>query len=128
ETLLTPTRIYAKQILALAETCPIKGLAHITGGGITENLPRVFPARCGARIHRGAWPVLPIFHTIQERGAVAWDEMYRVFNMGIGMILIVAPEYADAAISKIEASGDKAYPLGEMVTQASDEGVVDYVG
>ena len=128
ETLLTPTRIYAKQILALAETCPIKGLAHITGGGITENLPRVFPARCGARIHRGAWPVLPIFHTIQERGAVALDEMYRVFNMGIGMILIVAPEHADLVIAKAGALGEQAYRLGEMVMQSSDEGVVEYVG
>jgi phosphoribosylformylglycinamidine cyclo-ligase len=128
EVLLTPTRIYAKQILALAESCPIKGLAHITGGGITENLPRVFPPGCGARIHRGSWPVLPIFNAIQDRGGVALDEMYRVFNMGIGMILIVAPEYADAAISKTKALGDKAYTLGEVVARASDKGVVEYVG
>ena len=128
EALLTPTRIYAKQILALAESCPIKGLAHITGGGITENLPRVFPTRCGARIRRGSWPVLPIFHAIQDRGAVAVEEMYRVFNMGIGMILIVAPDYADVGISKIEALGDKAYSLGEIVAQESEEGVVEYVG
>jgi phosphoribosylformylglycinamidine cyclo-ligase len=128
EALLTPTRIYAKQILALAESCPIKGLAHITGGGITENLPRVFPARCGARIRRGSWPVLPVFHAIQDRGAVEVEEMYRVFNMGIGMILIVAPDYADLAISKIEALGDRAYCLGEMVAQESEEGVVEYVG
>lgn len=128
ETLLTPTRIYAKQILTLADTCPIKGLAHITGGGITENLPRVFPARCGARIRRDSWPVLPIFHAIQERGAVVSDEMYRVFNMGIGMIVVVAPEHADHVITKVRELGDKAYRIGEMVAQATDEGVVEYVG
>ena len=72
--------------------------------------------------------MLPIFNAIQDRGGVALDEMYRVFNMGIGMILIVAPEYADAAISKTKALGDKAYPLGEVVAQASDQGVVEYVG
>ena len=128
ETLLTPTRIYAKQILSLMETAPIKGIAHITGGGITDNLPRVFPARCGARIRRGSWPVLPIFQAIQARGAVALDEMYRVFNMGIGLILVVAPEHVDRVIAKAVELGDQAYHIGEMVAQTTDEGVVEYVG
>ena len=128
EVLLTPTRIYAKQILALVDTAPLKGIAHITGGGITDNLPRVFPPRCGARIRRGAWPVLPIFQAIQERGKVALDEMYRVFNMGIGLILVVAPEHADRVIAKAGALGDRAYRIGEIVKQAEEEGVVEYVG
>ncbi|MCK6501654.1 MAG: AIR synthase-related protein [Nitrospira sp.] len=128
DTLLTPTRIYAKQILALAEAYPIKGIAHITGGGITENLPRVFPPHCGARIQRGAWPVLPVFHLIQERGGVSAEEMARVFNMGIGLVLVVAPEHADQVMAKAIELGDRAYRMGEIVTQAAEEGVVDYVG
>ena len=128
ETLLTPTRIYAKQVLSLAEACPIKGIAHITGGGITENLPRVFPTRCGARIRRGSWPVLPIFQAIQERGDVELGEMYRVFNMGIGLILVVAPEHVDRVMAKAVELGDRAYHIGEMVAQTTDEGVVEYVG
>ena len=127
ETLLTPTRIYAKQILSLAEAFPIKGIAHITGGGITENLPRVFPVRCGARIRRGSWPVLPVFQAIQSRGAVALEEMYRVFNMGIGLILVVAAENADRVIARAAELGERAYPIGEMVAQTFDEGVVEYV-
>ncbi|HMZ56682.1 MAG TPA: phosphoribosylformylglycinamidine cyclo-ligase, partial [Nitrospira sp.] len=128
ETLLTPTRIYAKQVLSLMECCPIKGIAHITGGGITDNLPRVFPARCGARIRRGSWPVLPIFEAIQARGSVPLDEMYRVFNMGIGLILVVAPDHADRVMAKARELGEQAYHIGEMVAQQTDEGVVEYVG
>ncbi len=127
-TLLTPTRIYAKQVLSLMESCPIKGIAHITGGGITDNLPRVFPARCGARIHRGSWPVLPIFEAIRTRGSVPLDEMYRVFNMGIGLILVVAPDHADRVMAKARELGEQAYHIGEMVAQQTEEGVVDYVG
>lgn len=128
ETLLTPTRIYAKQIVALADACPLKGIAHITGGGITDNLPRVFPARCGALIRRGSWPVLPIFQVIQERGSVAPDEMYRVFNMGIGLIVVVAPEQADLVMTKATELGDRAYHIGEIVAQTGHEGTVEYVG
>ena len=128
EILLTPTRIYAKQVLSLMESYPLKGIAHITGGGITDNLPRVFPARCGARIRRGSWPVLPIFEAIRARGSVALDEMYRVFNMGIGLILVVAPDHADGVMAKARELGEQAYHIGEMVAQQTDEGVVEYVG
>jgi phosphoribosylformylglycinamidine cyclo-ligase len=128
EILLTPTRIYAKQVLSLMECYPLKGIAHITGGGITDNLPRVFPARCGARIRRGSWPVLPIFEAIRARGSVALDEMYRVFNMGIGLILVVAPDHADGVMAKARELGEQAYHIGEMVAQQTDEGVVEYVG
>ena len=128
EILLTPTRIYAKQVLSLMESYPLKGIAHITGGGITDNLPRVFPARCGARIRRGSWPVLPIFEAIRARGSVALDEMYRVFNMGIGLILVAAPDHADGVMAKARELGEQAYHIGEMVAQQTDEGVVEYVG
>jgi len=128
ETLLTPTRIYAKQVLSLMDCGPIKGIAHITGGGITDNLPRVFPARCGARISRGSWPILPIFEAIRARGSVAVDEMYRVFNMGIGLIVVVAPEHADRVVAKARELGEQAYHIGEMVAQQTEEGIVEYVG
>jgi phosphoribosylformylglycinamidine cyclo-ligase len=127
ETLLTPTRIYAKQILALAREFEIKAVAHITGGGMTGNLPRVLPPRCGALIRRGSWPVLPIFQAIQERGQVAANEMYRVFNMGIGLILVIPDEQADDVIKRAGELGDQAYRIGEIIPQQPDEGTVEYV-
>jgi phosphoribosylformylglycinamidine cyclo-ligase len=128
ETLLTPTRIYAKQILTLVQEFQIKGAAHITGGGMTDNLPRVFPAHCGALIRRGSWPISPIFQIIQERGGVAVDEMYRVFNMGIGLILVTPDEQADDVVKRAGELGDHAYRIGEIVAQQADEGTVKYVG
>jgi phosphoribosylformylglycinamidine cyclo-ligase len=128
EVLLEPTRIYAKQILTLAQAVPIKGIAHITGGGITDNLPRVIPRRCGARIMRGSWPVLPIFQAIQERGRVAIEEMYRVFNMGIGLILVVASADVDRLLAKAAELGDRGYRIGEIIAQQAEEGTVQYVG
>ena len=128
ETLLTPTRIYAKQILGLAGEFTIKGVAHITGGGITENLPRVVPAHCGARIRRGSWPVSPIFQTIQSRGQIAVDEMYRVFNMGIGLVLVTPDKQADDVIKRAGELGDHAYRIGEIIAQRPNEGTVEYVG
>src|SRR4029079_2731085 len=92
EVLLTPTRIYAKQILAMIKEFPIKGIAHITGGGITENLPRIFPQGVRARIYRTSWTSPPIFQALKKLGEVEREEMYRVFNMGIGLILVVPPQ------------------------------------
>ena len=124
EVLLTPTRIYAKQVLALAAVFPIKGIAHITGGGLTENLPRVFPKDCRAHIRRGSWPVPPIFSLIKKIGRVDESEMYRVFNMGIGLVLIVPAKVAEAVIAKVATFGDTGYRIGEMV---SGEPGVEYV-
>jgi phosphoribosylformylglycinamidine cyclo-ligase len=124
--LLTPTKIYAKQILTLAQEFNLKGVAHITGGGITNNLPRVLPARCRALIRRGSWPVHPIFQVIQERGGVALEEMYRVFNMGIGLIVVTPMEQADALMKRAGELGDPAYRIGEIVIQESKEGIVQY--
>jgi phosphoribosylformylglycinamidine cyclo-ligase len=128
DTLLTPTRIYARQVLTLAQEFQIKGVAHITGGGITDNLPRVLPAHCAALIRRGSWPILPIFQVIQERGTVPIEEMYRVFNMGIGLMVVTPPEQAEAVMKRAGELGDRAYRIGEIVTHSSDEGVVRYVG
>lgn len=126
EVLLTPTRIYAKQILALLEQFPIKGIAHITGGGITENLPRVFPKGVRARITRKSWPVPPIFDVIGRLGQVDRDEMYRVFNMGIGLILVVPRDSVAGVLDRAALLGDQGWPIGEIVEAKDKELEVDY--
>jgi phosphoribosylformylglycinamidine cyclo-ligase len=114
EELLTPTRIYVKSILALAHHGLIKGAAHITGGGITENLPRIFPKGCEAAIQRTSWRVPAIFHQIQKEGQIDEEEMYRVFNMGVGMIVIAAPSSVKAVMSQARRSGERAAVIGEI--------------
>ena len=126
--LLTPTRIYAKQILVLAADLPIKGIAHVTGGGLTGNLPRIFPAACHARIDLGSWTVPPIFRVIQKLGQVADDEMFRVFNMGIGLVLVVGKDVADRVIRRAGELGETATVIGEMVTADEQHPEVRYVG
>jgi phosphoribosylformylglycinamidine cyclo-ligase len=125
--LLTPTRIYAKQILTLIQECPIKGIAHITGGGITENLPRVFPSGVLAQVRRSSWSVPPIFQVIERLGQVEREEMYRVFNMGIGLILVVPASAAQAVIARATALGDPACQIGTIVSSAGDGPLVEYV-
>ncbi|HEX6726560.1 MAG TPA: phosphoribosylformylglycinamidine cyclo-ligase, partial [Nitrospira sp.] len=127
EVLLTPTRIYAKQILALVEQFPIKGIAHITGGGITENLPRVFPKALRARITRSAWSVPPIFEVMSRLGQVDREEMYRVFNMGIGLILVVPPDSVSGVLALATALGDRGWQIGEIVSSTGEEPEVEYV-
>ncbi len=128
EMLLTPTRIYAKQILALAADYPIKGLAHITGGGLTENLPRILPKGCRARVHRGAWPVPPIFQVLRKMGKVDEEELYRVFNMGIGLALVVSANHVEKLIARAAELGDRGYRIGEIVASEPDGKRVEYVG
>ena len=128
ETLLTPTRIYVRTVLKLIAAHCIKGIAHITGGGITENLPRVFPQGSLGRIRRAAWTVPPIFSVIQRLGQVEDEEMYRVFNMGIGLILVVPAEEADGVVSSARQEGEAAWVIGEVARGASSERRVDYVG
>jgi|SRR5689334_14219361 phosphoribosylformylglycinamidine cyclo-ligase len=128
ELLLTPTRIYAKQILALVKEFRIKGIAHITGGGITENLPRVLPSGVRAKIERKAWIVPPIFQVLSQLGQVERDEMFRVFNMGIGLILIVPSQSATAVLKKAAELGDIGWKIGEIVGSSGTEAEVQYVG
>jgi len=128
EVLLTPTRIYAKQILALAADYPIKGLAHITGGGLSENLPRILPKGCRARVHRGAWPVPPIFQVLRKMGKVDEEELYRVFNMGIGLALVVSANHVEKLIARAAELGDRGYRIGEIVASEPDGKRVEYVG
>ena len=119
-TLLTPTLLYVRQILQLKKQFPILGLAHITGGGLLENIPRVLPKSSRVVLKRSAWPSLPIFKLLQEAGSVAEDEMYRVFNCGIGMAVVVPAEHAEEITSRFNAMGQKAYVIGEVVTRASE--------
>jgi phosphoribosylformylglycinamidine cyclo-ligase len=127
DVLLMPTRIYAKQILGLVQIVPIKGIAHITGGGITENLPRVFPKGVRARIHRDRWPVPPIFAVISRLGSVDQGEMYRVFNMGIGLILVVPADSVAKVLEEAKASGDQGWRIGEIIAASDGGPEVEYV-
>lgn len=116
EALLTPTRIYVKPVLEAIKTHDIHGIAHVTGGGFIENIPRMIPAGLKAVVRKGTWPVLPIFGLLQELGEVAERDMYNTFNMGIGMVMAVPATEADAVIACLEANGEKAYRIGEIAT------------
>ena len=119
ETLLTPTTIYVKLILKLIAEFEIKGLCHITGGGITENLPRVLPEGTAAQIEQGSWTRPAIFDWIQEQGKVANDEMLRVFNCGVGMAIIVPAEQLDSIINVCQAEGLDASQIGFIIASDS---------
>ncbi len=110
--LLTPHRSYFNQLYPLVHAKLLKGLAHITGGGFIDNIPRILPEGCAVRIQTGSWPVLPIFEFLQKAGGVSDDEAYRVFNMGIGMVAVVAPEQAE----RFKAEVPESYLIGEIVT------------
>lgn len=116
EELLTPTRIYVQALKPVLKNFSIKGLVHITGGGFTDNIPRVLPADCDAVITRGQWPVPVIFNLLQQWGNIAEPEMYRTFNMGIGMMLVVAAEDAAAVMENLAARGESVYRIGEIVS------------
>jgi len=115
EELIKPTRIYVKTILKLKEQFEIKGIAHITGGGFIENIPRMIPEGFRAKIHRGTWPVLPIFNLLQEAGSITDESIYNTFNMGIGMVLAVEHGIAVDVLKYLESLGEKAYAIGEIV-------------
>jgi len=114
EELLTPTRIYVRTILSLMNSFEIKGIAHITGGGFIENLPRMLPDGLKIIINKGTWPVLPIFSLISETGGVEEKEMFNTFNMGIGMALAVDKDTADDVVKAACELGEKAYIIGEV--------------
>jgi phosphoribosylformylglycinamidine cyclo-ligase len=115
--IMAPTRIYVKQVLATLEQVSIKGMAHITGGGLTENVPRVLPENTQAVLHKAAWPRPKLFQWLQAEGNVAEDEMHRVFNCGIGMAVIVAAADADKAIAVLQAQGETVYRIGEIAAR-----------
>ena len=119
ETLLTPTRIYVKSILALLAKVDVKGISHITGGGFYENIPRSIPDGLGAKIKKSDVRVLPIFDVIAKTGNIPERDMYNTYNMGVGMSVVVAKEDVDTALEILRANGEDAYVLGEIIE--SDE-------
>lgn len=116
EALLTPTRLYAPIVMPLIRAGRLKGLAHITGGGLTENTPRMCPDALVPRIDRAAWTPPPVFQWLQEAGQVELEEMHRTFNMGIGLVLSVAPEEADAVMAELKAAGEDPRVVGELAS------------
>ena len=123
EELLTPTRLYPKSCLPLIEKFDIHGMVHVTGGGYYENIPRALPEDMGAEIDATSWPVPPIFKLLKEWGNVDWHEMYRTFNMGIGMIIIASADEAEKIKADLQSRNEAVYEIGK-VTQGSHEVIV----
>ncbi len=121
EKLLMPTRIYVKSILSLIESVRVSAICHITGGGIVENLPRGLPQGVSAKISKSCWRLPTLFQWLQEQGNIEEMEMLRTFNCGIGMVICVDPNDADAAINNLEQSGEQAQPIGEIIASECAE-------
>ena len=112
EVLLTPTKIYVRSILTLVAKVPVKGIAHITGGGFIENIPRIFPEGIGCEIDKNSYEVPAVFRVMQERAGISDEQIYNTFNMGIGMVVCVSPENAAAAAASLKESGEEVVVLG----------------
>ncbi len=121
DVIMKPTKLYVKSVLALLETVPVKGMAHITGGGITENVPRVLPSGLMAEINASCWEMPPLFKWLQEQGNIAPNEMYKTFNCGIGMAVIVAQENVDQAQKILADKGEAVYQIGKIRQQHEGE-------
>jgi phosphoribosylformylglycinamidine cyclo-ligase len=123
DVVMEPTRLYVKSMLSAlaAHREAIKGMAHITGGGLLENIPRVLPKNTTARIQRDAWEMPALFKWLQENGGVADEEMWRVFNCGIGMVVVVPAAQADAVAAHLSEQGETVYRLGEIVERVADQ-------
>lgn len=126
EELLRPTRIYVDSVVNTLRRCTIHGLVHITGGGFIDNIPRILPSGCAARINPGSWPVLPCFSYLQEKGNISAPEMYRTYNMGIGMMVIAPASSVDDLLHQFRAHGEQPYLIGEIrpVQAGSDQRVL----
>ncbi|WP_199153165.1 phosphoribosylformylglycinamidine cyclo-ligase [Chromobacterium sp. ASV23] len=121
DAVIAPTRIYVKPLLKLMEALPVKGMAHITGGGITENTPRVLPENTVAQIDAANWPLPKLFQWLQREGNVDIQEMYRTFNCGIGMVVVVAQQHAEQAAALLREAGETVYRIGQVRTRVGDE-------
>jgi phosphoribosylformylglycinamidine cyclo-ligase len=121
DALMQPTRIYVKPLLKLMQAMEVKGMAHITGGGLVENIPRVLPDNVTAEIKKNAWQMPPLFGWLQQNGNVAESEMHRVFNCGIGMVVIVSAEDADKAKALLSDAGETVWQIGEIRERADNE-------
>ena len=117
DVLLTPTKIYVKQMLAVIRACDVHGICHITGGGFDENIPRVLREGQGIEIREGSWEILPVFRMLERLGGVPHREMFNIFNMGIGMVAVLDPSEAPKAIALLEAAGDKASVIGRVTDE-----------
>ncbi|MBQ3181325.1 MAG: phosphoribosylformylglycinamidine cyclo-ligase, partial [Clostridia bacterium] len=122
ETLLTPTKIYVKPMLALFDEVDVKAVSHITGGGFYENIPRALPKGFTAKIEKARIRILPIFDLLAKTGNIPERDMFNTYNMGVGMSVVVAKEDAERALSVLKANGEDAYIIGEVVK--GDEGVI----
>ncbi|MFT9368355.1 phosphoribosylformylglycinamidine cyclo-ligase [Paenibacillus polymyxa] len=125
DVLLEPTKIYVKSVLALLDKVKVKGMAHITGGGFIENIPRVLPDHVNVDIQYGTWPIPPIFQLMQEKGEISNKDMFTTFNMGIGMVIVVGAEHAQTALEVLKEQGEAAYVIGK-VTEGSS--IVTFTG
>ena len=113
--LLAPHRGYFRQLEGLLDRRLLKGMAHITGGGITENVPRILPPGTAAEVHKGTWPVLPVFDYLQKMGNIEDAEMFRTFNMGVGMILVVSPEDVPEVKTYLDSRAESCFDIGVIV-------------
>jgi phosphoribosylformylglycinamidine cyclo-ligase len=120
DALLAPHRSYLHVVQPLLDASLVKGMAHITGGGITENLPRVLPESCAAEIDLRSWEVPQLFRYVQERGGIAADEMFRAFNMGVGLILVCAAEHEQSVLGAVSQAGERGFALGRVVSGERD--------
>ena len=121
DVLLTPTKIYVKTLSPLFKAGVVKGVAHITGGGFIENIPRMIPDGLAAHINLGSWPVLPIFDVLEKAGEIDHMEMFNIFNMGIGMVLAVSAEDADKTMELLKSNGEAGYVLGNIVKKTGED-------
>lgn len=121
EMLLTPTRIYCKQVLEVIDKCNVHGISHITGGGFDENIPRILRQGQGIAVEEGSWEILPVFKLLESYGKIAHREMFNIFNMGIGMVIALSPDEAPRAIELLEKSGERAGVIGRV----TDSGKVE---
>jgi phosphoribosylformylglycinamidine cyclo-ligase len=127
EELLRPTKIYVKTVLNLVRDFNIGGMAHITGGGIAGNLPRVIPKGCKAIIRKGSWEIPPVFSFLKEKGDIPEDEMLRTFNNGIGMILIVKTKEAEDILGRLNTMGEKAFVIGEIGKAEKEQDSIEFI-
>lgn len=127
EELLKPTKIYVEVVRGLLRDLDIAGMAHITGGGLTDNLPRILPQACRVEIQEGSWPVPPIFSLLEERGRISKEEMRRAFNNGIGLVMVVHPDQTRDVLDRISGAGEQAWVIGEVMPAEEGKPPVSYV-
>jgi len=123
--LIEPTKIYVKSILSLASTLPVHAISHITGGGLLENIPRVLPENLAAKLSSTSWSQPDIFQWLQDQGNIDNSDMYRVLNCGVGMVFITSKEYSDEAINHLNACGEKAWLIGEVVHSTGEQVIIE---